>query len=1028
MFSVIISIIWLIFLFIKATTKEILISAVNDQAIFNEKNGDIWGNFTEKNAVKVYQSVKFYDYKSFKDGKYQIWETPSSKSREHHIIKDQVFSDEGIKVDYIKDTIRTVPVTEKDFEARIPNFLGYFFWHQVQNLPQLDRSWMALSNLVSKFVENQFFKKQIVIGVLHDNLGFTDYDFVKGNILDGLHLDEKKKKHIFEDDFYGLNSKYGIFRWIEFMDVENLKVDKIEKRQNSISNYFDIKHTNTLIIFKKIKKYYLESETLLKTVFECKNYCESYDLLKIQWSTSALSLKLLQKDTVADDDMVFGYLEYKKFYKEKYMTEPEFKDCEISLEQAQSLLSINVEELAPSQKWDTLIHKSNLKDILEIGIEYDIYKDLKIWKKIVKRFKLKSNNQAIVIYEYIKYMGNEFLTMESIGGNMEITAFSNIFAEYYKIYFENAVDFVNKEVVSEGFKNYFIKNNLNCQKVFVSSLPVYDEEDVKTFCEKFLDSTFGLILFNNCEVKKEEFAELDQVDFFSICYDHSKNENSYYSHKNKYFKELKSIYKIDSDFNIENLVIKQFVNSTLTQTENIYLNNKYKKSNSLKNWDSSIFKFEFEMNIFAKSLNQEEALNEYTLRRFKDILNENKLLNGIVLNRAIILNRRGEIDYFTKKFKIKDSKFFEKFIKNFLKNVIGGDFANITQKDIKYGITSEFLREMSEKKILKGGDPSIPYFFQPIKPYEKASLQKFTGKDNFKKTDRYNLINNKNYATSNPVPYFNGNKTEFLYNNPWKHQIRILGNEVLCPVFRESDDYDKPEKVHYKGDKRNFIYFYLEPLARHLRLDYVSEEPKNYKGIYGQTYKVNETEYEINEKNDVYFQNLYKGVFNLTSVFNAPIFMTREHFYNVDKTIKEKIEMFDECGIPIVEKETDNFFIQLEKFSKTAMVINANFQANMRIEKNEIFFPEKDDYNRLLPIFSLLTLNDMDEEAMDNILGPLSLVYYILRNYYTIMFLLFLFFVLSSLGCLYGLYRMKKKEELRDTSLFKDKEKLLDLE
>lgn len=72
-----------------------------------------------------------------------------------------------------------------------------------------------------------------------------------------------------------------------------------------------------------------------------------------------------------DGKQVFGFLEFNKFYNERLKNDEEFKDARIPYEKTENLLSIDVENLTSVQRWDTLVHKENIKEILRAGARYD---------------------------------------------------------------------------------------------------------------------------------------------------------------------------------------------------------------------------------------------------------------------------------------------------------------------------------------------------------------------------------------------------------------------------------------------------------------------------------------------------------------------------------------------------------------------------------------------------------------------------------------------------------------------------------
>ena len=88
---------------------------------------------------------------------------------------------------FIKVIERKSPKAEKEFKAKIPNFLSYFFWDKVIHLDLVERTWNGLGGIISKFVENEFFKKVIAMNLFYDTFNYKNFEFFKG-IVSGLGL------------------------------------------------------------------------------------------------------------------------------------------------------------------------------------------------------------------------------------------------------------------------------------------------------------------------------------------------------------------------------------------------------------------------------------------------------------------------------------------------------------------------------------------------------------------------------------------------------------------------------------------------------------------------------------------------------------------------------------------------------------------------------------------------------------------------------------------------------------------------
>lgn len=65
--------------------------------------------------------------------------------------------------------------------------------------------------------------------------------------------------------------------------------------------------------------------------------------------------------------------------------------------------------------------------------------------------------------------------MDTLEGNMEITAMTAIFAEYYEEYFNKTTEFFQENIFQFGFINFMLLNQYDCRKVFKNSVLVPDE-------------------------------------------------------------------------------------------------------------------------------------------------------------------------------------------------------------------------------------------------------------------------------------------------------------------------------------------------------------------------------------------------------------------------------------------------------------------------------------------------------------------------------------------------------------------------
>lgn len=112
--------------------------------------------------------------------------------------------------------------------------------------------------------------------------------------------------------------------------------------------------------------------------------------------------------------------------------------------------------------------------------------------------------------------------------------------------------------------------------------------------------------------------------------------------------------------------------------------------------------------------------------------------NGVLIQRAVLMHEKEDPSFFENTFGLKNYQFFRSYLKFFLQDaMMGGQYIDITEKDIEQGIVNQAIKKLSEKPPLKGGDPSAPYIFYAAKPEESMKMKMNTGKSNFRLNDKY---------------------------------------------------------------------------------------------------------------------------------------------------------------------------------------------------------------------------------------------------------------------------------------------------
>ena len=67
---------------------------------------------------------------------------------------------------------------------------------------------------------------------------------------------------------------------------------------------------------------------------------------------------------------------------------------------------------------------------------------------------------------------------ETVSGNMQITAFTNLSADEYKDTFKNAIGFIKNEVLKQGFIIYMEEQEFICEDILQYSIKFLDIEKI----------------------------------------------------------------------------------------------------------------------------------------------------------------------------------------------------------------------------------------------------------------------------------------------------------------------------------------------------------------------------------------------------------------------------------------------------------------------------------------------------------------------------------------------------------------------
>ena len=990
-----------IFTFMKPVVSSYLSNMIDGKVYYSDDNIAQWGNFTDDGTIKVYTKVRYYSMnaESKVASPTTVQELPEVVFKSMYKAYNVTYLDDKDKVGYTREVSFLPEIPTKKFNAQMINFLGVIFWHRVKTIAIEDMAFSAIASITTGI--GLGIEKQLRVAFLFkvfDKLGeYVTRFFLTKN----LSISSQTAHLMMEDPYFGFRRQNGLMQWLDtYSDDE---------KQKEISDYFNIDKSQVLKAMSNLHNIIKMAEEYIKYEVFCNDDCDPYNLLVRQWSNSEISKPLLKKLTLADKETLFGLPEYNAFYMQKFATKPGFEDCAMSINQAKVLLNINLKDLDYSRNWNNLIHKGNIYDIFIYGKKYDETKDESSLEPLVSRFGLKNIRQAVVLYEYLKYLGDEFITSKQYGGNIEIATLTALYTEYAKNLFIDVTEFFKKDFLPYFFTQWGLKqHNESCQRIFKASIDNLSDDEVSAICKPYTDQTLLFTaLYSYCELNDLSFFKLTDKQSEQLCRTPNDKVASYDLIKST-MKNMVQFYFGASD--PVNLAISQFVEGKITQQDSPYTSDRYPQSDSLFNWDKKRFRTRFELLVIAKDNNIDPSnINLYTKERFKPLLNDVRLFSQPVVNMAIIRNRKKDNTYFDKFFGLKNPGFFELYVKEFVRSfVLGGKFISINEQEAINGIPLQIFSDLKRKPVILGGDPSIDEAFNIIKPALGYTI-KHTGKSNIKELDNFEIFNNLN-TSSVPMPSFNGNQTTINYVQPWKKELPVTGCELFCEPYDKDESSLNPSNKRYKDLKNKHIEYYQDTLARNLRLKYNSTRSVKDHGFVLNKFKVDNDQLLANEANDDYFQYKYNGAFNMTSIVGGPFFMTKNRFLDAEVSVRDKINILDEDGQPAAPRtDIDDIFFETEQFTNACTTNNVNLQLNLRVEENEMF-KYNDDPDILYPIINIYGYQNISDDFLATKFEELLPIYKTVDYYFIYLFILLAVFVVLALGTWYCIQKVNYED------------------
>lgn len=214
--------------------------------------------------------------------------------------------------------------------------------------------------------------------------------------------------------------------------------------------------------------------------------------------------------------------------------------------------------------------------------------------------------------------------------------------------------------------------------------------------------------------------------------------------------------------------------------------------------------------------------------------------------------------------------------------------------------------------------------------------------------------------------YFDGNATDRRQENPWKDIVPI----------NKLGTWDRPVAPNFKPRRQEHKDFnYYDPLnLKPLKIKYSSTTENKYcKSLKSHNFKIEDSNFynsTYDPQNSVFYQDVYDGVFNLTSQKQYEIFVSKWYLKQADKRFIDTVRIVDTKGNyvnpTLLDPKLVESHIQVDSRSGAPIEKALRLQTNYLVKTDEMFGFYGDV---ILPIFKSEQGVVLDEKQQVMVLG-----------------------------------------------------------
>ena len=956
-------------IFIGMIIDSVVDKKIQDTVIMTKSNMDQWGDVPGKYDIHVKRNLTLFHIINpediFTDKPVKVKHTEPIIIREKHLTENSVFTNDDDLVSFNQTYTYDVDMDQSKYDqicnqnVTIANIYALGAWDTAaKRLNMSQKAFYILGTLLTSMVSDEdIYYESVSLGLMYLYIDLNTFDQLYTKDFQPAGISMEKAQWIYSDSLHGWSNNVTIKRWVQAFD-QGAESDLTMY----IADYYNLDYDQiSRLATGRIGKAVKEVSMLIKSNYDCPSVgtrdCDSNFLAAIQLGRQDVTLhppppvisfpSLRQKNS-----SVFGMPEFSYFYDDYFTKDieqnPDYKNHTLTVQQSVLLFNFDAAGYVLDLE-TTLAHPMNMDKLIRSGMNFDNTKNLEEFKKIDAQLRVNNLYLTRGLYEWSKYLATNF----SSGGlnNMQLatkTKWSQIvLSDNMAALLANLKPFLQAEFALA----YLTQNKKDCPTMVKNTLLNPSATVIINFCQSGWTKDAIKGLYGYCDKPTTSYYQKNKEKLFGftylqmnlLCDIDDDVENSIGDALREIDLAMGKQYNCNNSYcsHLE-LALQQLTNSSITLNPPVGSN--LQVANSISAWLPDLFPSSFELKYFLEKTGQ--TIDPISFADAKDTWDWSNLLSPMFQSKALADSYNGNDTLIKTRAHFSSSKVLESYI-NFLTLEIYLGGATYTGRvcDIIYGFAPEVVTKMRLIPPLMGGDPSTPEYVSMNPNNSWVQQTRYTGKKDLNKVGNfYSAFGNRNIAMMKQ--FWDGKNVYNSTINPWTEEIPIVGGDAQFIPHANTN-------VMQAG--------YITDLYKQANSQFVEKTTKNL-GIETYRYKGADSDFEISAENNKYYMFKYNNMINLTSVKQAPVFISKMGFHKTNDSIKNNVQFFDNKDAPFAWQEEMDGFLYLEPKTGAPFDISVNFQINLDLSKDDLFATKQDF---LLPVFLLRRRMELSDDQVN---------------------------------------------------------------